>query len=291
MGPWPKFACLLVCAVAISVGLATFVGAGGPHVFGVSALTTCALLAFAVNLIAFIPASVAQTERYYDITGTLTYLSVVGLALWSARHALAWRAVVVAIMVTVWAARLGLYLFARVRRDGKDGRFDEIKRSWPRFGIAWTLQGLWVFLTSFAATVIITTSRPAEALTWLDVVGGATWFVGMVIEVVADRQKKVFRADPANAGRFIQTGLWAWSRHPNYVGEITLWFGVAVMGVSTFEGARWLGFVSPVFVYLLLTRVSGVPMLEARADLRWASDPDYQRYKVRTPVLWPRPPR
>jgi steroid 5-alpha reductase family enzyme len=122
-------------------------------------------------------------------------------------------------------------------------------------------------------------------------VGIAIWLAGFGIEVVADRQKSAFRKDPSNEDRFISTGLWAWSRHPNYFGEITLWTGVAVMALPILSGWRWVVLVSPVFVYLLITRISGVPMLEKRADKRWGGEADYELYKDKTPVLMLRPPR
>ena len=125
---------------------------------------------------------------------------------------------------------------------------------------------------------------------WLpDAVGGLTWAIGFGIEVVADRQKSVFREEPANAGRFISSGLWAWSRHPNYFGEIVLWIGVAVICLPVLRGWQWVTLISPFFVTLLLTRVSGVPMLEKRADEKWGGQEDYEAYKERTPVLIPRP--
>jgi steroid 5-alpha reductase family enzyme len=107
---------------------------------------------------------------------------------------------------------------------------------------------------------------------------------------VSDAQKNRFRADPANRGKFIQTGLWAWSRHPNYFGEIVLWIGVAIIALPVLRGWQYLTLISPVFVTLLLTRVSGVPMLERRADEKWGGQEDYEAYKARTPVLIPRPP-
>jgi steroid 5-alpha reductase family enzyme len=112
-----------------------------------------------------------------------------------------------------------------------------------------------------------------------------------VIEVVADRQKSVFKTDPANTGRFITGGLWAWSRHPNYFGEITLWVGVAIIALPTLSGWRWLMLISPLFVILLLTRISGIPMLESRAEKRWGADPEFRAYTDSTPALLLRPPR
>ena len=102
------------------------------------------------------------------------------------------------------------------------------------------------------------------------------------------RQKRRFRADPANKGQFIHTGLWARSRHPNYFGEIVLWIGIAIITLPVLRGWHWVTLISPVFVTLLLTRVSGIPLLEKRADERWGGQEDYETYKVRTPVLIPR---
>jgi steroid 5-alpha reductase family enzyme len=115
--------------------------------------------------------------------------------------------------------------------------------------------------------------------------------VGFLFEAVADDQKRRFRANPANEGRFIASGLWAWSRHPNYFGEITLWFGIALVALPALSGWQYATLISPVFVYLLLTRISGIPLLEARAKKRWGDEPAFQAYRARTPVLFPRPPK
>lgn len=245
-------------------------------------------LAFAVNWVAFIPANAAKTEHFYDLTGSLTYLSVtiVALLLSDAPDLRAW---IVSAMVVVWAVRLGSFLFRRVRKDGGDGRFDQIKLDPLRFFMTWTIQGLWVLFTAAAALAVITSGDRAD-LGWVAFVGIAVWVVGFVVEVVADRQKSAFRADPANKGKFIATGLWAWSRHPNYFGEITLWLGIAIIALPLLDGWRWVVLISPVFVWALITRVSGVPMLERRADEKWGGDEDYEAYKASTPVLMLKPP-
>jgi len=278
-------------SVAIVVGaLVAWAGSQGSALVGaIPVFALCGLLAYLVNWVAFVPANAARTERYYDLTGSLTYLTVIAVAV-ALSGDLDARAVVVAAMVAVWTVRLGSFLYRRIRRDGKDGRFDQIKRSPIRFLMTWTLQGLWVLLTAAAALAIIT-AEERRALEWVAVVGIVVWVAGFAIEVVADRQKAAFRLDPANEGRFIATGLWAWSRHPNYFGEITLWTGIAIMAVPILSGWRWVVLVSPVFVYLLITRVSGIPMLESRADRRWGDDPHYQAYKAATPELGLRPPR
>jgi steroid 5-alpha reductase family enzyme len=191
-------------------------------------------------------------------------------------------------LVVIWASRLGLFLFRRILRAGKDARFDEIKPSFFRFLNFWTLQGLWVALTLAAAMAAITTTTRKE-LGWFALAGGLVWVFGFAIEAIADAQKNRFRADPANKGKFIHTGLWAWSRHPNYFGEIVLWIGVAIIALPVLQGWQWVTLISPVFVALLITRVSGVPMLEKKADERWGGQEDYEAYKERTPVLIPRP--
>jgi len=274
--------CLLAAAGVTWAG-----GDGGQWLWGLPILGWCAALAFIVQWIAFVPAFARQTERFYDLTGSVTYVTVtlVALLVGGASDHRSW---VLASLVTVWAARLGSFLFRRVLADGSDSRFDDIKPSAPRFLVAWTLQGLWVFLTLNAALIAITTVEPAPIGVY-DALGVSIWVAGFAIEVVADRQKRAFRK--SSPGRFIDTGLWAWSRHPNYFGEIVLWTGVTVSASSTFSGWQWVGIISPFFVAFVLMRVSGIPLLERRADQRWGDDERYQRYKARTPVLIPRLPR
>jgi steroid 5-alpha reductase family enzyme len=277
---------IVMAALVLALGWAA--GQGGPRLGPAPLLTVLAALAIAVQWTAFVPAALLRSERFYDLTGSLTYLSVVGLAFTlSPNQGL--REVVLTAMVAVWAVRLGTFLFRRVRADGKDGRFDAIKTNPGRFLVAWTLQGVWVFLTAFAGLVAIT-SPTAVAVGPLDAVGWGLWALGFGLEATADAQKSRFRKDPANEGRWIESGLWGWSRHPNYLGEILLWTGVSLSAASTMRGWTWLGLVSPLFVFGLLARGSGVPLLEERADARWGGDPDYEAYKERVPVLVPGAP-
>jgi len=279
----------ITAAVLIGAFVAWAGSDGSREVGGIAVFALGALLAYAINWLVFIPSNRAKTEHYFDLTGSVTYLSVTVIALLLSDDLDA-RAVIVAAMVAVWALRLGSFLFRRVRRDGRDGRFDEIKIDPLRFFMTWTLQGLWVLLTIACALAIIT-SVERRSIGWLAVLGIVVWTAGFAIEVIADQQKSVFKRDPANEGAFISTGLWAWSRHPNYFGEIALWTGIAIMAVPLLSGWRWVVLISPVFVTLLLTRVSGIPMLEARAQKRWGDDEDFQAYTRNTSVLIPRPPR
>ena len=199
------------------------------------------------------------------------------------------RSILLWIMVSVWAVRLGYFLFSRIHRDGKDGRFDELKQSFLRFLLTWTLQGLWVSLTAAAALVAITTEN-RSGLGIVEAIGILVWLAGFGVEVVADDQKRRWRANKRNKGKFIDTGLWAWSRHPNYFGEIVLWIGVLIIAAPVLVGWQWVVLISPIFVTLLITRVSGVNMLETRADEKWGGQPKYEAYKAKTPVLIMRPP-
>jgi steroid 5-alpha reductase family enzyme len=200
------------------------------------------------------------------------------------------RTILLLSVVVIWAGRLGIFLFRRILEAGKDARFDEIKVSFVRFLNTWTLQGLWVSLTLAAALAAITTTNRKE-LGLFAMVGALVWLFGFAIEATADAQKNRFRADPENKGKFIDTGLWSWSRHPNYFGEIVLWIGVAIIALPVLQGWQWVTLISPVFVTLLLTRISGVPILERRADEKWGGQEDYEAYKERTAMLIPRPPK
>lgn len=275
-----------LAAAAGGLAFAGLAGSAGRMADGLPVLLACALVAYAVNWIAFVPAALYQRETFYDLTGAITYVSVVAMAcLLSAPLDL--RAGLVAAMVVVWALRLGSFLFLRIRAAGSDGRFDAIKRNPARFLVVWTMQGLWVVMTAGAALAVIAGPQRAGPDVWL-VLGGLAWLAGMVIEVVADAQKSAFRRDPENRDRFITTGLWARSQHPNYFGEIVLWAGIALIAVPVLSGWGWLVLVSPLFVWLLLTRISGIPLLVARADARWGDDPAFRAYRASTPLLIPR---
>lgn len=278
--------------ITLAVVLGAFIswaGSDGGDRFGsVPVFALCGALAFAVNWLAFVPAVLTQTERYYDLVGGITYISVTTVAVLLSGE-LDLRATLVAAMVMFWSLRLASFLFLRISKSGGDDRFDNIKNRPPRFLLAWTLQGLWVLLTAAAALAVIT-GGAREPLGAIGVIGIAVWAIGILIEIVADRQKSAFKDNPDNKGKFINVGLWAWSRHPNYFGEILLWTGMAIVAVPVLQGWQWATLISPVFVAFLLIKVSGVPMLEEKADNRWGGQDDYEEYKRNTPVLMMKPP-
>ncbi|KAL2075744.1 hypothetical protein VTL71DRAFT_687 [Oculimacula yallundae] len=300
--------------------------------------------AFALQGAVAVPSILAQSERFYDLSGSLTYLSVTALSLYlptlraraaatlagtvkpdfpsllaaftgkGGAHGLNWRQVVLSTAVSIWATRLGTYLFQRVLADGHDSRFDEIKKSPKRFSVAFFAQATWVSLcllpilalNSIPHTLLST----LPLLTLTDVAGLSLFLGGFTFEVLADRQKNAWvgaKKRKEHDEDFLTSGLWSKSRHPNYFGESTLWTGIAVtaagvlasnvglkgMGLSGMGGVgRLAGLgmcaVSPAFVTFLLLKVSGVPLSEKKYDKRYGDRKDYQEWKKNTPMFIPK---
>lgn len=289
MEDWARALLVMMAVIALSVGLGFAVGTGGLSVLGLPLPVAAAAVALLVNLGAWIPAAVLRSERFYDLTGSLTYLSLMGLSAAAAGGGITSRAALACALVGVWAVRLGVFLALRIWREGKDGRFDDLKTSAARFLVPWSLQALWASVCSLPVLALVAQGGGPAVLLPSDVLGFGLWLGGFAIEVVADQQKAAFKA--AGGRGFIRTGLWAWSQHPNYFGEILLWTGLFIVGAGVFSGTQWLAGASPLLVALLLLRVSGIPMVDARAEARFGADPAWQAYRRRTPLLIPRPPR
>ena len=256
---------------------------------GVNLVGQLLVMIFVIQWLAYIPAFLFKTEKFYDLTGSLTYITAILFALYSTNtpQNLDLGSLIIGIAIILWAIRLGSFLFMRIHKDKKDGRFDSIKTSFSQFFMTWTLQGMWVFICSSAALVAIAnpTGVPVNSVF---IIGLALFILGFVVEIIADNQKSAFRSIPENKDAFINEGLWARSRHPNYFGEITLWTGITVMGISTFEGMNYLALFSPIFSYLLLNYVSGVRMLEHRGQKKWGHLDAYKTYKESIPKLIPK---
>ena len=256
---------------------------------GVNLVGHLLVLIFVIQWIAYIPAFIFKTEKFYDLTGSLTYIAAISFALYSTNttQSLDLGSLIIGAAIIVWAVRLGSFLFMRVHKDKKDGRFDSIKTSFSQFFMTWTLQGMWVFICSSAALIAIA-NPTGVPINIVFIMGLALFILGFVVEIIADNQKSAFRSIPENKDVFINEGLWARSRHPNYFGEITLWTGITVMGISTFEGMNYLALFSPIFSYLLLNYVSGVRMLEYRGQKKWGHLDAYKTYKESTPKFIPK---
>ena len=252
---------------------------------GLPSFALAASIGFILHWLIFIPSYIYQTEHYFDLIGSISYISIV-LFTFLALNNLDVRSILIGLLIMVWAVRLGSFLFIRVKRDGKDNRFTVMKTKFWWFLFTWTIGGLWVFITMAAGLAAMTSAKDVP-LGWFALIGIVLWLEGFLVEVVADHQKTRFRSKKENQGRFINEGLWSFSRHPNYYGEITLWLGIAFIAFPVLQGWQLLTLISPIFVYILLTRISGVTMLERRADKKWRDDPEYQRYKETTSSLIP----
>jgi steroid 5-alpha reductase family enzyme len=280
-----------IVVLGIATGL-TFAGSfNGYIVFaGLPLFALCIIIAFVIQWIAFIPSYIFKTERFFDITGTIAYITVIIVAV-IVGPPITLRTGILLGLVLVWTSRLGFFLFRRVLKVGEDKRFEEIKVSFVKFLQAWTLQGLWVSFTLAAALAVITIDQPSaySKYDWAGlIIGLVIWIIGFSFEAIADYQKNKFRSVAENKGKFIKTGLWSISRHPNYFGEITIWIGVALIALPSLEAWRYVTLISPVFVFLLITFISGIPLLEKRADEKWGGQEDYEEYKRNTPVLIPK---
>ena len=248
------------------------------------------ILAFLIQWVAFIPAYLFQTEKFYDLTGSLTYLTVIWFVYLSSNQVgeVNFQNLIVTVLISIWAIRLGSFLFSRIHKDGEDKRFRSIKTSPSQFFMTWTLQGMWVSICSMCAITGISSSE-GLVLNPLFYLGFILFLIGFSIEVIADHQKTVFRAIKENKDKFISTGLWSKSQHPNYFGEILLWTSIAIMSFSSLSGTQYLTMISPIFTYVLLVYIRGVRMLDDMGNKKWGHLEEYKQYKQNTPVLFIKP--
>ena len=275
-------ASLIIAVLIMTAGSQGSVSFGGYPLFAL-----CGSIGFALHWAVFVPSYAFKTEHYFDLTGSLSYITTVAAAI-VFNPSLDLRDLIICAMITVWALRLGSFLFWRIKKDGQDKRFIVMKTKFTWFLMTWTIGGLWVLVTMAAGLAALTSNITAE-LGLISYLGIALWLFGFVVEVTADNQKTEFRKNPDNRNRFITTGVWSWSQHANYFGEITLWFGLALVSLPVLSGWQLATLISPVFVYFLLTKVSGIPLLDRLAKQKWGTDSDYLSYTQATSklLLWP----
>jgi len=275
---------LIVAALILLAG-----SQGSLSLQGLPLFAVCGAIGFILHWAIFIPSYAFQTEHYFDLTGSISYIATVIVAV-VFNPSLDIRDLIICAMILVWAVRLGSFLFWRIKKDGQDKRFIVMKTKFTWFLLTWTLGGLWVLVTMAASLAALTSNTTVE-LGILGYVGIALWLFGFAVEVIADNQKTQFKKDPNNKDRFITSGLWSWSQHPNYFGEITLWLGLALFTYPVLSGWQLVTLISPIFVYLLLTRLSGIPTLDRLAKEKWGSDSDYIAYVEATSKLMLAPPK
>jgi steroid 5-alpha reductase family enzyme len=247
-----------------------------------------AVAAVAVNGIFFAYAATHKTDVVTDLSYSLSF-ALVSVVLILRNFGDSPAALVPAALTVVWAVRLGGYLFTRIIKIKVDHRFDDKRDDPLRFASFWSLQAAAVFVILLPVVTSIASPVSPRSIGPFEIAGIALWIAGFLIEVVADLQKSAFKK--AGKPGLITTGVWSWSRHPNYFGEALLWWALYLYVVPALTGFFWISVLGPVFITILLLFVSGIPLLEKSADAKHGSDPAYREYKRRTSVFIPLPPK
>lgn len=248
------------------------------------ALALAAVVIFVYMSAVFLLALARKNNGIVDIGWGAGFILVSAVTFLNFGHGRARQWLALA-LVLIWGGRLALHIFARNRGKEEDFRYAAWRRQWGRWFVArsflqvFLLQGFFMLL--ILAPVLLVAGQPQPQLNWLDLLGSLMWVKGFLFESIGDRQLAAFRRNPANRGRLIGSGLWRYSRHPNYFGEALGWWGIAVIALSAPRG--WLGLAGPIVITFLLLFVSGVPLLEKK----YAGRPDWEDYKRRTPMFVP----
>jgi len=243
---------------------------------GISLLIQAVFFAFAVTL---------KTDKVTDLSYGLTFV-IIAFVLLMQGNAKHFPQLVLALMVITWGVRLAGYLLFRIIQMGRDVRFDGIREHfWPFFKF-WLGQGIAVWVIMLPVTIWF--SEPGLWTPWMSV-GVCTWAAGLLVETIADAQKFAAKKTPGGGSRWMDTGLWKYSRHPNYFGELLCWWGVFVFVAGSYRGWQWAGLIGPVAITYIILFVTGIPTLEASANKKWGANPDYQAHVARTSrlILWP----
>ena len=263
-------------AVLISISLGTLTG--------IDEVRNGIILSFIFHWLLFIPAFIFKTEKFYDLTGSLSYITIILYVLISSNNGINnFGNVILSSLIIIWTLRLGSFLFLRIKKAGEDKRFREIKKSFSWFFMAFTFSGMWVSICALCALTGISNGIELTGVTYIGIL---LFVIGFTLEIIADTQKTNFRKLKDNKDKFITTGLWKYSRHPNYLGEIILWIGVAIISYSSLEINQLFTLISPIFTYLLLVHVSGINLLEKSGEKKWGDLNEYKQYKKETPRLF-----
>ena len=260
--------------ISVSLGILT----------GIDEVRNGIILSFVIHWLLFIPAYIFKTEKFYDLTGTISYISIVLYVLLSSSDGIVnFGNIIVSCLIIIWTLRLGAFLFIRIKKAGEDKRFREIKKSFSWFLMAFTVSGMWVSICTICALTGISNGIELTMVTYIGII---IFIIGFATEIIADNQKTNFRKIEGNKDKFITTGLWKYSRHPNYLGEIILWTGVTIISYSSLEINQLFTLISPIFTYLLLVHVSGINFLEKSGEKKWGHLDDYKEYQRKTPRLF-----
>ena len=247
-------------------------------------LQQAVLIVFIYFLIFFLVAQVIRNNSIVDMGWGAGFVLVALITLF-AQGAYVERNLLLVLLVTIWGGRLTYYIVRRNWGKPEDFRYAKWRREWGKWLVpraflqVFVLQGLLMLIIGYP--IILVNANPEPGLNLLDYLGLLVWLIGFFFESVGDKQMAEFKKDPANKGKIIKSGLWKYTRHPNYFGEATMWWGVFLLSLSVPLG--WSGIISPLTITLLLLYVSGVPMLEKK----YKDKPEFQEYAKVTNKFFP----
>lgn len=246
-------------------------------------------ISLSINLFFFLLASTLKTDKFTDFTYGLTFILLALIFLFK-NQTFYPHQILLATMIILWALRLITYLLIRILKIKKDTRFDGIREKPLQFLKFWLFQGLAVWAIMLPAVYLLNQAlnQPVTSLMFLGII---IWVLGLTIESISDWQKFTFKNNPQNKDLWIQSGLWKYSRHPNYFGEILLWWGIFIFALPLVKGLSWLTIIGPLSITFILLFASGIPPLEKRYDQKYAANQQYQEYKKKTSLLIPLPPK
>lgn len=251
-------------------------------------LALTAIVTFAYQLVFFIITALLKFDKVTDFAGSTNFV-IIGVLTLVLKGSWNFRQIILTLFVVLWGLRLALFLLLRIIQWGEDRRFDEMRDNLGKLAVFWIFQAVWVWTVSLPVTLVNATDTN-PFLQSVDLIGWLMWAVGFMIEGTADQQKLNFKKSPENRGKWCNVGLWKYTRHPNYFGEILLWWGIFVASTPILDKAEWLVIIGPIFLTLLLLFISGIPLLEESADKKFGNVDGYRVYKKRTSPLIPLPP-
>ncbi len=246
-------------------------------------------LSLGINLLFFIVAFALKTDKFTDFTYGITFI-ILALFLNFTNQTYFPIQILITLMIIIWAIRLISYLVIRILRIKKDSRFDDKRENLLSFLQFWVFQGIAVWIIMLPAILILTQSDSIPVSSIM-IMGMIVWLMGLLLESIADGQKFKFKSNPKNKDMWIQSGLWKYSRHPNYFGEMLVWWGIYLIVMPTLQGLAWLTIIGPIFITYILMFVSGIPLLEKKYDQKYVENVKYQEYRRKTSLLIPLPPK
>jgi len=255
-------------------------------------LTIAFLICLGWQICFFIVASITKSDKVTDFAYGTNFAGL-GAILFAVGQVYSARNIIVLTFLILWGFRLALYLLARVIKEGKDSRFDDTRDNFFKFAAFWALQCCTVWIISIPHTLLYSLPLAPE-LGWQDGIGIGLWVIGITIETIADFQKFHFKNQPENRKRMCTIGLWRYSRHPNYFGELLCWWGIWALCTRAydFNGNLWFywSVVGPLYLGTILIFGSGIPTLEKPWNDKYGTERSFREYKESVPPLIMFPP-